>query len=66
MAEMKLPGSAILEFTVEEINSGSRLTTTAYFHPAGVLGLLYWYLLAPVHPLIFRGMTRALAKKAIK
>jgi uncharacterized protein YbjT (DUF2867 family) len=66
MAEMKLPGSAILEFTVEEINSGSRLTTTAYFHPAGMWGLLYWYLLAPVHPLIFRGMTRALAKKAIK
>ena len=66
IAEMKLPGSAVLEFEVEETQNGSRLTTTAYFHPAGVLGLLYWYVLTPVHPFIFRGMTRALAKKAVQ
>ena len=66
MAEMKLPGSAILEFTVEELQKGSRLTTTAYFHPAGVLGILYWYILAPIHPLIFKGMTRSLARKAVQ
>ncbi len=63
---MKLPGSAVLEFEVEETQNGSRIATTAYFHPAGVLGLLYWYVLTPVHPFIFRGMTRALAKKAVQ
>jgi hypothetical protein len=37
---------------------------TAYFHPAGIWGLLYWYLLTPFHWLIFRGLTRAIARRA--
>jgi len=66
MAEMKLPGSAVLEFNIDEVDDESRLTTSAYFHPAGVLGLLYWYILTPVHPYIFRGMTNALMAKAVQ
>jgi hypothetical protein len=66
MAEMKLPGSAVLEFNIDEVDGESRLTTSAYFHPAGVLGLLYWYALTPVHPYIFRGMTNALMTKAVQ
>jgi len=65
LAEMKLPGRAVLEFQVEALDERrSRLTTEARFHPAGTLGLLYWYSLAPVHPRIFRGMTRMLVARA--
>ncbi len=42
--------------------TGSQLKQTASFRPKGVLGRLYWYLLLPIHKLIFRGMARALTK----
>ena len=65
VAEMKLPGTASLEFEVEPLDAErSALTVTARFHPAGVLGLLYWYALWPVHGRLFRGMTRAICAAA--
>lgn len=65
VAEMKLPGSAVLEFEVTpRPDGGSRLTTTAYFHPAGVFGLLYWIPLIPVHAAIFGRMTEQMARRA--
>ncbi|MDA0271276.1 MAG: SDR family oxidoreductase [Chloroflexi bacterium] len=65
LAEMKLPGSAVLEFEVAaRPDGGSRLTTTARFHPAGVFGLLYWIPLIPVHGAIFDRMTEAMARQA--
>ena len=64
LAEMKLPGSAVLEFVVTPDGDGSRITTQAHFHPAGVTGLLYWYALWPVHGRIFDGLTRAIAERA--
>ena len=65
MAEMRLPGSAVLEFQIQpEGPDHSRLVIIARYHPAGVLGLLYWYALAPVHGPLFRGLTRALAAGA--
>ena len=65
VAEMKLPGSAVLEFEVSERpQGGSRLKTTAYFHPAGVFGLLYWIPLIPVHGALFGRMTRAMVRRA--
>jgi Protein of unknown function (DUF2867) len=30
----------------------------AFFEPKGLLGLLYWYVLYPIHSLIFSGLTR--------
>jgi hypothetical protein len=42
----------------------SRVTVTAYFHPAGVRGLLYWHALAPAHALIFPGLANAIARRA--
>lgn len=64
---MKAPGSGVLEFEVAPESDGhSRVTATAYWHPAGIWGLLYWYTLAPSHTLIFRSMTRAIAKRAAK
>jgi uncharacterized protein YbjT (DUF2867 family) len=65
LAEMKLPGAAVLEFTVEDGASGeSTLRTDARFHPAGAVGLLYWYALTPIHGALFAGQTRRLCVQA--
>ncbi|MXZ62089.1 MAG: SDR family oxidoreductase [Chloroflexi bacterium] len=64
LAEMKLPGSAVLEFVVTPVGDGASITTQAHFHPAGMPGLLYWYALWPVHSRIFDGLTRAIAARA--
>jgi uncharacterized protein YbjT (DUF2867 family) len=62
---LKAPGSGILEFELEPLpEGGTRLTETAYWHPQGVWGLLYWAVLVPFHLFIFKGMTRAMVRKA--
>ena len=49
-AEMKVPGRAWLQFEAEEQTPGrSLLIQTAFFAPKGLSGLLYWYLLYPLH-----------------
>ena len=65
-AEMKVPGRAWLQFEVEPREAGSRITQTAVFDPLGLGGLLYWYLLYPIHWLIFRGMLHGIARQAGK
>jgi uncharacterized protein YbjT (DUF2867 family) len=64
--EMKGPGAGVLEFVVKPGpgGSGSSVSATAYWHPAGVAGLLYWYSLVPAHLFIFRGLTRAIERRA--
>jgi uncharacterized protein YbjT (DUF2867 family) len=59
-AEMKLPGRAWLEFEVSPQGSCTSIRQSAIFDPRGLAGLAYWYLLYPVHALIFRGMLRRL------
>jgi hypothetical protein len=62
---MKAPGAGVLEFEITPVGPAhARITVTAYWHPAGPLGLLYWYALAPSHGLIFHGMARAIALRA--
>ena len=62
---LKAPGSGILEFELEPLpGGGTRLTETAYWHPQGVWGLLYWAALVPFHLFVFAGMTRAIARRA--
>jgi uncharacterized protein YbjT (DUF2867 family) len=64
-AEMKVPGRAWLQFTVEPDGPDrSILLQTAFFEPRGLVGLLYWYLLYPIHQRIFSGLARALARSA--
>ncbi len=58
-AEMKLPGEAWLEFKQE----GDQLVQTATFRPRGIAGRAYWYLVKPLHGIIFNGMLGALTKK---
>ena len=62
---MKAPGSGILEFDLRPLEGGrTQLTITAYWHPRGVWGLLYWYTLVPAHLFLFRGWTRTIARRA--
>jgi uncharacterized protein YbjT (DUF2867 family)/uncharacterized protein YndB with AHSA1/START domain len=61
---MKAPGAGVLEFEVEPEGEGTRVTATAYWHPHGAWGLLYWYPLVPFHGLIFGRMTDAIARRA--
>ncbi len=61
---MRAPGSGVLEFELEPEGGATRIRATAYWHPAGVWGLLYWYALVPAHLFIFAGMTRAIARRA--
>ncbi len=63
-AEMRLPGRAWLQFEVEPDETGSVIRQTAIFDPVGLLGRLYWYILYPMHVLIFRGMLNAIAREA--
>lgn len=65
LAEMRLPGAAALEFVVDALGEHrSRITVTAYFHPAGAPGLAYWHALAPAHAFIFPGLARAIVRRA--
>lgn len=65
-AEMKLPGRAWLEFTVTPAPQGSTITQTAMFDPVGLPGILYWYSIYPLHEVIFAGMLRAIARRAME
>ena len=64
-AEMKLPGRAWLEFEVVGDDFSSTIRQTAIFDPVGLLGLIYWYALYPLHQLVFAGMLRGIADKAL-
>ncbi|MBI1271958.1 DUF2867 domain-containing protein [bacterium] len=63
VAEMRLPGEAVLEFRIEEQPDGrTRLTQVAKFLPSGLLGIAYWKLITPLHDLVFHGMLKGLAE----
>jgi uncharacterized protein YbjT (DUF2867 family) len=81
LMEMKAPGAGVLEFVVQPPNAASdttatdgaapstamtRVSATAYWHPAGVWGLVYWYALVPAHAFIFKGLTRAILRRAAR
>ncbi|NQV73477.1 SDR family oxidoreductase [bacterium] len=64
-AEMKLPGSAWLEFNISEHESGkTTISQTAYYEPKGLSGLLYWYLFSIPHQFIFPGMLKRIGVMA--
>ena len=58
-AEMKLPGEAWLEITIDKHDV---LHQVATFRPRGLLGRLYWYVLFPAHFFVFRGLIKNLAR----
>lgn len=63
-AEMKVPGQAVLEFSLQPSGDGqTELRQTARFLPRGLWGLLYWYAVLPFHGLVFNGMLRSIAEE---
>ena len=66
-AEMRLPGRAWLQFETHPL-AGDRsfLVQTAMFAPNGLIGLLYWTLLYPIHARVFSGLITGLADEAVK
>lgn len=61
-AEMLLPGRAWLQFEIEANGPESVVRQTAIFDPVGVLGQLYWYLLYPMHQVVFAGLLRGIVR----
>jgi hypothetical protein len=64
-AEMKVPGRAWLQFESKPQPDGKTvLHQIALFAPKGLFGFLYWYVLYPVHGVIFSGMVQRLGWQA--
>ncbi|MFE6968433.1 SDR family oxidoreductase [Isoptericola sp. NPDC057653] len=64
-AEMRLPGLAWLELSVED-GPGDRpvFRQRAIFSPRGLPGQLYWWGISPFHGVVFGGMQRNIARAA--
>ena len=66
-AEMRLPGEALLEFSIEPWPARldrCRLIQTACFLPRGLLGLAYWYVMLPMHNIVFGRMLDGIRRAA--
>lgn len=62
-AEMKVPGIALLDWTIEDLGDRRRIEQVARFLPKGLWGRLYWLILVPFHGPVFRTMlTRIVAE----
>ena len=62
---MKVPGEAWLEWRVRSTGpEGSELRQLARFHPRGVSGRAYWWLLLPIHNVIWKHLALRLAATA--
>jgi uncharacterized protein YbjT (DUF2867 family) len=63
-AEMKLPGKAWLEFTIEDKGDLRRLSVRPYYHTHTVFGKLYWYVLLPFHHFIFTDLIEQIERRS--
>lgn len=64
-AEMRVPGLARLEFTVDPIDDQTtRVTQRALWRPRGLGGRAYWLALEPVHRMLFPRMLDTIAVTA--
>jgi uncharacterized protein YbjT (DUF2867 family) len=57
-AEMKLPGKAWLEFTIDDEGEMRKLSLFAHFDTSSVFGVLYWYFCVPLHAYVFRDVLK--------
>lgn len=63
-AEMKVPGQAWLELTVEPAGAAARYRQRAVFVPRGLAGHAYWWAVWPFHGVVFGGMVRNITRAA--
>jgi Protein of unknown function (DUF2867) len=62
-ADMRIPGRLWLQFEVDpDDDGGVQVRQTTVFDPAGWVGLAYWYLLSPIHHLVFGNMLRGIGR----
>jgi uncharacterized protein YbjT (DUF2867 family) len=62
-AEMKLPGRAWMEFSIDTKADGTRqLTIRAYYQPFGFWGKSYWYACLPFHVFIFNDLLKQIER----
>ncbi len=66
VAEMKLPGEALLNIELIPCDRGTHIMLGTRFRPTGLYGIIYWYMLLPFHNLLFGGMLNELAKRVGK
>jgi hypothetical protein len=63
-AEMRIPGRLWLQFEIDPHEDGGvQVRQTTVFDPAGCVGLAYWYLLCPIHHLVFVSMLRGIGRR---
>lgn len=63
LAEMKLPGDALLEFRLAGDGDETELWLLSWFRPRGLFGIIYWWALYPLHIRIFSGLLNTVAKQ---
>lgn len=65
-AEMKLPGRAWLQFTLDDDSSPDKVNATqrAIYYPKGLLGRAYWFAVLPFHGIVFNSMISNIANRA--
>jgi hypothetical protein len=64
-AEMKLPGWAWLEFSIDANEDGTNtLSVRAYYQPSGFWGKVYWYAVYPFHSLIFQDLIEQIERRS--
>ena len=63
-AEMKVPGDAWLEWRIATDGGRTEPRQLARFHPRGVSGRAYWWLLLPIHKVIWRRLAERLVSAA--
>jgi hypothetical protein len=64
-SELRAPGEGWMEWRLDEQSDQSTLVTqTAFFAPRGLPGFLYWFMLGPLHRLVFRGLIRAIRQRS--
>ena len=62
---MKVPGEAWLEWRITETSDGgARLRQLARFHPRGVTGRAYWWILLPIHKIMWKQLAQRLVANA--
>ncbi|MFN2358456.1 MAG: SDR family oxidoreductase [Desulfotignum sp.] len=67
VAEMKLPGQALLEILITPKGpERCELTLLSRFLPKGLFGMTYWYVLYPFHQYVFARMLAGMAAAAGK
>ncbi|MHB9030307.1 MAG: SDR family oxidoreductase [Candidatus Latescibacterota bacterium] len=63
-AEMKLPGKAWLEFTIDDEERRRKLSVIARFYTKTMAGKAYWYVFLPFHGLIFNDLIKQIEKRS--